>query len=291
MSIKNLFMNISEPVLVPVTKLVLSYHYRRELPLTEIKEKEKILIIAPHMDDETIGLGGTICRHADKGAAICCLFVTDGASSTGKLSGSALSTIRKNEVRQMQQILGIQQVDYLDFPDGQLLNQSGITKEFKDSIQQLQPDIIYCTTFVDGHQDHIVCAKKLAVALREVPSVQPVIRLYEINCPFPPDEINCVIDISKTFKKKQEAVAVFVSQVIAFDGFLELNRMKKKLVTEKIEAAEVFIQLTSDEFISRIEESEKKTFSPTSFKQANRTVTLLWAIFKNITLKKWLYEQ
>src|SRR5699024_2298062 len=110
------------------------------------------------------------------------------------------------------------------------------------------------------------------------------IRLYEINCPLPKHVINCVIDISEHFNKKLEAIAVFESQAIAFDGFILLSKMKRHLTNQQVLAIETFLEMTTEEFVrsaSQLFTQHHYQQFPLTFKQANRTQTLLWALFQN----------
>ncbi|SDM54677.1 PIG-L deacetylase family protein [Sediminibacillus halophilus] len=292
MMMKDTLLKSAEPVVVPVTRLVMKKHYQNSQKLTDVVPNQNVLVLAPHMDDETIGLGGTIRRHANTGSKVTCLFITDGGQSVSRLPGEELSTVRKAEINQIQPILGINQVSYCDLPDGHVRDRPELSGIIAEHIQRLQPDIIYATTFVDAHPDHVATAEALADSLEQVDNVDPVIRLYEINCPFPPAAINCLIDISETLPAKHQAIDVFQSQAIAFDGFLELNRMKAHLAENAIDAAEGFLQLSSREFQKIIEAVRKEPYDyPRLFKQANRTVTLLWAIYKNNRLKKRIYQQ
>ncbi|HXN05976.1 MAG TPA: PIG-L family deacetylase, partial [Nitrospiria bacterium] len=43
-------------------------------PLEELPKGENILVIAPHIDDETIGCGGTLAKHAHSGKKVTVLF-------------------------------------------------------------------------------------------------------------------------------------------------------------------------------------------------------------------------
>ncbi|WP_077623410.1 PIG-L deacetylase family protein [Sediminibacillus massiliensis] len=292
MNVKHLLFRLCKPVITPITRAILRRHYHGSQPVKNIGSEQNVLIIAPHMDDESIGLGGTIRLHAESGSKIHCLFVTDGSRSVSDYTGTELSAVRKKEMERVKPILGITSIEYLDFPDGTLKeNAKQLADQLTKVITTFNPDIIYCTTYVDAHPDHVTSAEQLARALERLPDKNPVLRLYEINCPFPPDKINCIIDISRTMKDKRLAIRQFRSQVIAFDGFLELNRLKANLTTKKVEAAEVFLEMTKQELIENTMIAAERHYNyPGLFKQANRTVTLLWAVFKNLRLKKKIYQ-
>lgn len=293
MNIKKALMSLAEPVINPVTKLILKGHYNRKKNITPLESSKHVLILAPHMDDETIGLGGTIHEYKQHNTIIHCAFITDGAGSKGEVNRMDLSAVRKKEIDQIKDLLGIHHIYYLDTPDGQVKGNKQTERALNRLVQDIQPDVIYTTGLVDAHPDHVATAELLSRVLKKNGDLNPLIRQYEINCPVPPDEINCIVDISASFPVKKEATKQFKSQVIAFDGFLLLSKVKTQLLKNSSPAhVETFIQTSKEEFISQTERLEKKAYPYHSlFKQANRTVTLLWAIYKNFNLKKKIYKE
>ncbi|TDL32607.1 PIG-L family deacetylase [Jeotgalibacillus sp. S-D1] len=293
MNIKKAMMSLAEPVINPATKFILKRHYNRKKNLTPLEPSKHVLILAPHMDDETIGLGGTIYEYKQHNTIVHCAFITDGASSNGEVKRADLSAVRKKEIDQVKDLLGIHHIYYLDTPDGQVKGNIQTEQALNRLVQDIQPEVIYTTGFVDAHPDHVATAELLSRVLKQNPGLNPLIRQYEINCPVPPDEINCIIDISSSFPVKKEATKLFKSQIIAFDGFLVLSKVKSQLLKNSSPAyVETFIQSSREEFISQTEQLETRAYAYHSlFKQANRTVTLLWAIYKNIKLKKKIYNE
>ena len=49
--------------------------------IERVLSSKKILVVAPHPDDESLGCGGLIAKLAASGSAFCVLFVTDGGAS------------------------------------------------------------------------------------------------------------------------------------------------------------------------------------------------------------------
>lgn len=290
MKLKQLLMHIVRPINIPITRLILNRHYRDSKELSSTKNAKRILILAPHMDDETIGPGGVLKKHANEGAEIHCAFITDGSNSESKLSKEDLKHVRMNEMEEVKKILGIHSIHYMGLPDGDVVNNEESRNKFHHVIQSVQPDMIYCTSFVDAHPDHTHTAAILADVLKQMRQRDYIIRLYEINCPIPPMAVNCVIDISDTMQDKRQAIEIFASQTIAFDGFLELNKAKANLVSENVAAVEVFMEPSMELFIRHCDNLKKENYPfPHLFKQANRTDTLLWAIYKNFNLKQKMY--
>ncbi|MYL36448.1 PIG-L deacetylase family protein [Halobacillus litoralis] len=292
MSRKELFMNAVRPVNAPMTKFILGRHYNADLMALKNEPVQKVLVLAPHMDDETIGPGGTLRQHADQGAEVHCVFITDGASSVSEMSAEELNAKRRQEIDKVKDILGLTDVTYLNLPDGGVTSTPDAVQYLKEKIETLSPDIIYTTPFIDAHTDHSATAKLLSDTLKRMDNVRSKIRMYEINCAFPPDSINCLVDTTEQHEKKVEATEVFDSQAIAFDGFLELNRYKGKLASDPVETAEAFIEWDKSNFVKHVDVLDQMGYDfPEKFKQVNRTDTLLWAIFKNYAMKKDLYRK
>jgi LmbE family N-acetylglucosaminyl deacetylase len=287
---KQLLIKAINPLAIPLTKIVLKRFYSGNLSVTQLEQKQNVVVFAPHVDDETIGLGGTIKKYANQQTKVHVVNVTDGGKSNGHVNN--LSAIRKQELKLIQPILGISSLTFLDYPDGQV-NQIKSSEDFIKVLEELKPEIVYTTSFIDAHTDHTATAHLLADALTKSQHQPKVVRQYEINCPVPPEFINCVIDITDENNTKLQAINYFKSQVIAFDGFILLSKLKSSIVSKKLSKVETFIESTVDEFIKQSDLLLSKNLVDFSqdFKQANRSSTLLIAVFKNLDKKRDIYRQ
>ena len=287
---KQLLIKAINPLAIPLTKIILKGFYSGNLPITQLEHKQNVVVFAPHVDDETIGLGGTIKKYADQQTKVHVVNVTDGGKSNRHVNN--LSEIRKQELKLIQPLLGISSLTFLDYPDGQV-NQIKSSEAFIKVLEELKPDIVYTTSFIDAHTDHTATAHLLADALKNSQHQPKMIRQYEINCPVPPEFINCVIDITNENNTKLQAITYFKSQVIAFDGFILLSKLKSSMVSKNLSNVETFIESTVEEFITQSDFLKSKNLVDFSqvFKQANRSSTLLLAIFKNLDKKREIYKQ
>ncbi|MFB4167183.1 PIG-L deacetylase family protein [Virgibacillus sp. JSM 102003] len=276
---------------VPLTSLVLKWHYKGRKRLSNTGDVKKVLVLAPHMDDETIGPGGTIRSHANEGSEVHCVFITDGSSSVSDLSKDELIKARKQEIENVKEILGVKQVHYMGLSDGHVISNHESQDIMLGIINEVKPDLIYSPLFVDAHPDHTATANILADVLKKNNYNDYLVRMYEINCAIPPNYINCVVDVSSTIKYKREAIDEFISQTIAFDGFLILNKYKSNLVSSaNPTAVEVFLELSGSEVVKHRQLLSNQTNRyQYLFKQINREETLLWALFKNYRRKKDIY--
>jgi LmbE family N-acetylglucosaminyl deacetylase len=127
----------------------------------------RVLIVAPHMDDEVLGCGGSILMHKDK-TQVYCTYVTDGARSPAPLlpwTGSIdpnIKDIRRNEAYEVMREVGIpkQNLQFLDFPDGKLKhNLVDLKSRLSEQISRIEPDIVLAPFRYDLHPDHVALTR------------------------------------------------------------------------------------------------------------------------------------
>ena len=120
-----------------------------------------ILVVAPHMDDETLGCGMLMTRHATK-YAVHVLFATDGARSPERAGAvapaSGLAAVRETEAVHALTILGIPQanVEFLRFPDGSLEeHRPQLGAIVAERVATLRPSYVLVPFRYDRHRDHL----------------------------------------------------------------------------------------------------------------------------------------
>ena len=69
--------------------LLLTETYRQPR-LVDVPEGRRILVLAPHMDDEILGCGGTLRKHVRAGAGVTAVFMTDGRRGDPELNAARL---------------------------------------------------------------------------------------------------------------------------------------------------------------------------------------------------------
>ncbi len=170
-------------------------------------EAGKVLILAPHHDDETIGCGGTIALYASHGAEVRLIVISDGKkiSFENQIINSDISYIRREETVQAAKILGIQQTYFLDFPDGELNTyKDEIEKKIKDIIIEFKPNIIFSPSPIDFHPDHIACSKISLLLKNKFPQTQ--LAFYEV---YNTIRFNKLVDISEFIHIKERAFQIY----------------------------------------------------------------------------------
>ena len=112
----------------------------------------KILVIAPHPDDEVLGMGGTIKKLSKKNKIILCV-VSEGA--TAQYKDKKMIKVRRDSCKKTAKILGISQTIFLDYPDMRLnLSHLDINKKLEEIIEKYKPEIVYTAPKNDLNLDH-----------------------------------------------------------------------------------------------------------------------------------------
>ena len=185
---------------------------------------KRILIIAPHPDDETLGVGGTISKFSSKGYEVNILVVS-GHLPPLYSQNDYETTV--NEAKQAFKILGVSHSKFLkipatmigDVPINELNNQISIM------VNEVKPHMVFCA-YPDRHIDHRLIFDSVMVATRPVgigKNIQ-IVAAYETlsethwNAPHiePNFTPNWVINITDHIEKKLKALKCYKSQIFKF---------------------------------------------------------------------------
>lgn len=131
--------------------------------------------IFAHPDDE-IFAGGTLATFAqERDVYLICLTNGEaGINSSNK--PDELGSVRKEELKASAEILGVKEVFFLNFPDGELTNNlySIIANKIRKILQKLDPEILltFDTRGVSGHADHVITALITTYVFEKEPNVK-----------------------------------------------------------------------------------------------------------------------
>jgi len=186
--------------------------------------QKKILIIAPHPDDEVLGCGGTVSKFAKQGDLVYILIVTRGNPAI--YPESRIVNVRE-EALAAHKLLGVKDTRFFDFyaPDLDMASLSEISTAIASHIKELKIDILFLPHRGDIHNDHRVVFNAGLVAARPVGNYT-VKEIYtyetlsetEWAAPFGDDAFipNHFVDVTTHFVAKLEAMECFKSQLKAF---------------------------------------------------------------------------
>jgi N-acetylglucosamine malate deacetylase 1 len=215
-------------------------------------EAGRILVVAPHMDDEVIGSGGTLLLHRQAGSQLGAVFVSDSAGDPSQTGVSSETAQRKREAQAAAEYIGFELVRFLDYPDGKLsLYESKIGDELAALLHEWRPTAIFCPFPTDHHRDHQATAAAVATAIGKV-DWHGEVWGYEVWSTLWP---NAAIDISEVVDKKRTAIGCHASQVanMAYvEAALGLNRYRGLRVG--VPFAEAFYVCREADFIELTEE-------------------------------------
>jgi LmbE family N-acetylglucosaminyl deacetylase len=175
---------------------------------------EKTVVLAPHMDDEIIGCGGTLALHAARGADVTVIFLTDGrrgGTPTAEQAERGLSIVdvRKDEARAALGEIGIRKIEFLDAADGSLGANPETAIRLRELLQRTQPEIVYLPHFFEQHEDHRAVSPLLRQAV-EGTRLEFQCHGFEVWTPLFP---NCFVQIDATVELKRRALSQYASQL------------------------------------------------------------------------------
>jgi len=166
---------------------------------------QKILVVAPHPDDETIGAGGVACLHKLAADMVTVIVITDGGRSRANgLSPDAMSAKRRREFDEAMKILDVDSI-YLELEEFEW-DEEAVRRSITPLVRQA--DIVYTPSCVDYHLDHVKLARLVAGIVNEA----QIVRIYEIGVPLTFRLANLIADIRHVRNQKELALSVFQSQ-------------------------------------------------------------------------------
>jgi LmbE family N-acetylglucosaminyl deacetylase len=178
---------------------------------------ERVLVLAPHPDDEAIGCGGAICLHRQHGDPVRVAFLTSGEQGLGDLPAAEVHAIREAEARAAAAVLDVDRIDFLRLPDQGLdRNLERGAGRLVELVTEARPDLIYLPHPGEAHPDHEAVLPMIRLALTRLPAgvARPELRGYEIWSPM--TRFGWVEDISEVMDRKLQAVRCYRSQLRLF---------------------------------------------------------------------------
>lgn len=198
-------------------------YQRRNLEIVNSVSDKSVLVLAPHPDDEAIGLGGALSIYLENQCRVTVLYMTNGGGEGG--TDQELIEIRRKEAESLSNNYRIKQI-FWDIKDTCLTNDMETVSAMTQLLEDLQPNAIFLPSFFEHHFDHFAANQVLVDALKNKPSIRASILGYEVkdNLPFP----NYIVDISSCFEKKADILSHYVTPLQTAD-FIELCRLRNAL--------------------------------------------------------------
>lgn len=247
----------------------------------EPKPPRLLLSIHAHPDDQEFTIGGTLAKWARQGTEIITICITSGDAGSNEHTPAAMTReelvpIREREQRAACQVLGIKDVIFLHYPDGQLTPSIELRRDLTRQIRKYKPDAVICgdpTVRFYGnsymnHPDHRVAADVACDAV--FPSAGTRFIFPElIGEGLEPHQVSRVfihgsttpdswVDISSTLDLKVEALCRHASQLGPWDPHDRMAEWARDEGKDRgIESAEAFrVMVLKEEEVK--EEKERK---------------------------------
>ena len=195
---------------------------------------KRVLVVAPHPDDETIGAGGLIAKYAHNQNEVTILTV---AGHRPPVYSEAVYAQTLKEAKEAHCILGVAKSVFFDFPAttlGQVAAHE-LNERIYSVFEEVEPQIVLCP-YPDRHVDHRIIFESTMVAARPVKAgaAVEILAAYETlsethwNAPHiePTFTPNWVVNITDFVEKKFKALACYESQIPPFPGPRSLEAAK-----------------------------------------------------------------
>jgi LmbE family N-acetylglucosaminyl deacetylase len=194
-----------------------------------------VLGVAAHPDDLDYYGGGTMAAFAKQGAEVYYLVLTDGSkgSADRTMTAEHLRDLRRDEQRKAGAILGVKDIFFCDFVDGELENTLEVKREVVRAIRRVKPDVLVAldpTVYYSAPHSFVNHPDHRAAGQAALDAVYPLARDH-MSFPelladgYEPHntatllligmqvvEPTFAVDISDTLEQKYQALAAHASQ-------------------------------------------------------------------------------
>jgi len=244
-------------------------------------DAERVLVLAPHFDDEVLGCGGLVAQLAARGRRVVVLFLTDGAGTAGPDEGPGEHTaLRRREAAAALAVLGVggsadapdgpgggDALRFLDLPDGGLdRHLEDLAAALERELLDLRPDLVLVPSPLEATADHRAAFAALHRVLAPTGRQQGAaegggeldavardltILAYEVNHPAYPD---LLVDVSGELDLVREAMGCYASQQRLHDYLaagLGLRAFRTLSLPAGVEGAEGYRRLRAVDFATR----------------------------------------
>lgn len=139
-------------------------------------KNDRVLVVAPHPDDETIGMGGTIAKLVSLSVPIRVVFMSNGVTSRNVVRETIES--RNIAAKNAMGVLGVSDFNFFDFPDNRFDSVPilEIAKLLESQVLDFGPTVVFAPYRYDLNIDHQIAAEATNIAVR--PKLSSSVRLY-----------------------------------------------------------------------------------------------------------------
>ena len=184
--------------------------------------KNKVLAIAVHPDDETLGCGGALLKHKANGDEIHWLIATDIKESEGFEKTTVEK--REEEINKVKELFGFSSVNRLGLSTTKIdeYGMSDLISKISSIVYKVKPNIIYLPFKGDVHSDHkyifdaaYSCTKTFRYSFIKKIYMMETLSETEFSLSTKEDSFvpNVFVDISEFMDKKIELMNIYESEI------------------------------------------------------------------------------
>jgi LmbE family N-acetylglucosaminyl deacetylase len=205
----------------------------------------RVLVVTAHPDDVDFGAAGTVATWTDAGLEVIYCIVTNGdaGGSDPSVSRADMAVLRQAEQRAAAKCVGVEDVRFLGYPDGQVEPTLALRRDIARVIRQVRPDRVVCPSpernyarLPVSHPDHRAVGSAALDAVypdarnpfafpelgQEGLDAWTVREVWISGSPQP----NQFVDITDTFSRKIAALRAHESQTGHMDNLEEFMRTR-----------------------------------------------------------------
>jgi LmbE family N-acetylglucosaminyl deacetylase len=180
----------------------------------------RVLVVAPHPDDDVAGCAGTLLRHRLAGDAVVVAVATDGRRSRAlDLAPGAMAARRREEALAAARRMDVD-LRWIGLPEGEWSGES-LRQDLRAALAESAPTVVYAPSPVDFHPEHLAVARALAAVLEADSSVE--VRAYSVQVPLTAVLVNLVSPVGSLLPNLAEAIEAHASQVVSLRRCLRIR--------------------------------------------------------------------
>jgi len=245
--------------------------------------RERILVLAPHPDDEIFGCGATLHHFREAGSLIKTIIVTDGgAFIPNELTKQAYVQKRKHESSKAAELLGLPQPEFWNFSDRKLnSNRVELVLKILEKLRAFKPTLIFTPAETEIHPDHLELTFCLHQALQAYPD-DLQLWYYEVGQTLSPNKL---VDITSLEEQLTQFMRCFESQLSVqnyLDQLLGLKRFRSYTLPKDVRLAEAFVVKRKKEILQGDVQWEKIRAKTQTVPKTSRDTPLISVLVRTL---------
>ena len=213
----------------------------------------RVLVLAPHPDDEVLGCGGAVIAHVKQKNFIQVVIVTDGRMAEPQHPDpAAYVRLRQQESQQVADLIGYPSPIFWDYIDRQLDQADDLCAKIMQQIVDKNIEMVYTPSLHEVHPDHFALAQASVEAVTRLAEKNINIQLvmYDVGIPL---AANIMLDITPVWDLKYQAMQYFQTQLKIQDytrHMQALDEYRSYTLGSQVMAAEAYYVIDGQDLLA-----------------------------------------